>query len=221
MPMAILKSQPKEEQDNKLSYIEAPDGFRFTTAVKRPRHLNTDLVSPGGFRPFNDIPYYRSATPGQPIQFQATSTSTSVLYQSVFTARTLATVAVVFSVCLVGWLLAGDVMHSIDELGKDVRLQAEACLRRYTENACDTPVEAMESACRAWKICKDRDPSNVGSSMIVAHTLGAFIDNFASAVSLKTFVGRFYIFTFQPMIYLYGLGDGTKLHPRLDCTSRL
>ncbi|KAK1225355.1 hypothetical protein PQX77_011716 [Marasmius sp. AFHP31] len=164
-------------ESEKKSYIEAPEGFKFMAKVERPTHLDANpcqLSQPGGFyfRPPPDGLLRPTVTPmGIHAPPSVTSRSSSFNFlQPVLTTSGLVTLGLVFGIVLIGFLVARDVMHEVNEIGKEIQLEAESCFRRYTDNAC--------------------------LSRVLARTVGSFIDNFADTLSAKSlFMGAGFIFT--------------------------
>ncbi|OMJ17076.1 Nucleus export protein BRR6 [Smittium culicis] len=70
-------------------------------------------------------------------------------------------------------IVNSDIERKIMEYSAEIAHEIATCSKKYLENKCDplTRVPAMETECRNWEACMNRDPILVGRGKITAETL--------------------------------------------------
>ena len=125
-----------------------------------------------------------------------------------FYAQLLFNLFLIFSFMTILWsfwsTIRADVDKKADEAVAEALAEMAVCAQNYRENRCEpeTRVPAMESVCRGWETCMDRDPrmgvggGGVGAggrAVISARTFAEIFNGLVEPISYKAMV-RFFFF---------------------------
>lgn len=88
--------------------------------------------------------------------------------------------------------------RAIDEAHHEIA----TCSSQWHTNNCPPHlrVPAMDTACRAWELCMQADPTQVGRAKISAHTFARIFNDFIEPISLKALL--FVVITIVASVYV-------------------
>ena len=137
-----------------------------------------------------------------------------------FYAQLLLNLFLIFSFMSILWSFWATIRADVDKKAEEAIAEAlaemAACAHSYRENRCEpeTRVPAMESVCKGWERCMDRDPraggagvgggkggimgiggGGGGRALISARTFAEIFNGFVEPISYKAMVSPFFFFT--------------------------
>lgn len=85
--------------------------------------------------------------------------------------------------------IMADIEHEAGNKVRDIMHEIAVCAREYDRNACEPkPVPAVESLCRNWRQCKERDAYKVARASVGARTFALIFNSFVEEFSYKSMV---------------------------------
>lgn len=86
--------------------------------------------------------------------------------------------------------IQADVNRASEEAVAEILTEMAACSKNYVDNRCgaDNRLPALETVCRNWELCMNRDPNAVKRARLSAHTFAEIFNSFVEPITLKTFV---------------------------------
>ncbi|KAF1978680.1 hypothetical protein BU23DRAFT_550083 [Bimuria novae-zelandiae CBS 107.79] len=80
-----------------------------------------------------------------------------------------------------------DIEHEAGNKVRDIMHEIAVCSQEYERNGCEpNPVPAVESLCRNWKQCKERDAYKVARASVGARTFAMIFNSFVEEFSYKS-----------------------------------
>jgi hypothetical protein len=94
--------------------------------------------------------------------------------------------------------IRSDVDRASEETIAEVLAEMQHCTQSYVDNLCgsNTRAPALDSVCRNWEACMNRDPNAVKRAKISAHTFATIINSFVEPISWKTCKSAFHFGSF-------------------------
>lgn len=82
-----------------------------------------------------------------------------------------------------------DIEHEAGNKVRDIMHEIAVCAQEYERNGCEPrPVPAVESLCRNWRQCKERDAYKVARASVGARTFAMIFNSFVEEFSYKSMV---------------------------------
>ena len=82
-----------------------------------------------------------------------------------------------------------DIEHEAGIKVRDIMHEIAVCAQEFERNGCEPrPVPAVESLCRNWKQCKERDAYKVARASVGARTFAMIFNSFVDEFSYKSMV---------------------------------
>ena len=85
--------------------------------------------------------------------------------------------------------IQSDVNRAGEEAAAEILSEMAACSKDYIDNRCgaDNRLPALETVCRNWELCMNRDPNAVRRARLSAQTFAEIFNGFVEPITLKTF----------------------------------
>jgi hypothetical protein len=84
-------------------------------------------------------------------------------------------------------LLQHDVKERVAEYSVEIQQEIMHCSSQYISNRCNPAerVPAMESQCKAWEFCMNKDPKVVNKLRVTAETMAEVVNGFVEVISWR------------------------------------